>query len=100
MRLCLSLTAHYLILHLTGSASFTENPFNKCLKKKSFHLVVGDLGYGWNQTFVVSSCTVMSNEGFVPDAQFEFPEDAVQTGVTHWVYPRSSKNKNEKSRSV
>lgn len=34
MRFCLSLTAHYSILHLTGSASFTDDPFNKCFSKK------------------------------------------------------------------
>lgn len=34
MRFCLSLTAHYSILHLTGSASFTDDPFNKCFSEK------------------------------------------------------------------
>lgn len=34
MTFCLSLTAHYSILHLTGSASFTDDPFNKCVFSK------------------------------------------------------------------
>lgn len=38
MRFCLSLTAHYSILHLTGSASFTDDPFNKCFSKSFFWL--------------------------------------------------------------
>ncbi len=38
MRFCLSLTAHYSILHLTGSASFTDDPFNKCFSKSFFGL--------------------------------------------------------------
>lgn len=36
MRFCLSLTAHYSILHLTGSASFADDPFNKCISETFF----------------------------------------------------------------
>lgn len=38
MRLCLSLTSHYSILHLTGSASFTDDPFCKCFSRSFFRL--------------------------------------------------------------
>lgn len=38
MRFCLSLTLHYLILHLTGSASFADDPFYKCFSKSFFGL--------------------------------------------------------------
>lgn len=38
MRFCLSLTSHYSILHLTGSASFTDDPFYKCFSKSFFWL--------------------------------------------------------------
>lgn len=41
MRFCLSLTLHYLILHLTGSASFADDPFYKCFSKSFFGLEMG-----------------------------------------------------------
>lgn len=41
MRFCLSLTLHYLILHLTGSASFADDPFYKYFSQSFFGLEVG-----------------------------------------------------------
>lgn len=41
MRFCLSLTLHYLILHLTGSASFADDPFYEYFSQSFFGLEVG-----------------------------------------------------------
>lgn len=50
MRFCLSLTSHYSILHLTGSASFTDDPFYKCFPKK--FLLAGNVEF--SNLFVLS----------------------------------------------